>query len=488
MSASSSRVSVIVQAFDFGKPLEQCVFDIRRHSPPGTEILVAAPGGNRAAVLNETVSACRGEVLFFIPSFVDIGADMIPDYLTRMDEDPGSGMVYGDYMIAVAPDRKVRQTLLANEGNLSEWSSVGYVTAVRKSAFASAGGYDSSYGSAAEYNLRLRLTRSFRLARVAEPLYGIDKASVPFEDERVKESLRLYFTPESSPKKGFGYLFNAPGAALEVERAFTAELRARGAYLAGDTRPVECPHSGPGPTVSVLIPVYNRAGFLRRAIESILAGTYREVEIIVVDGGSTDGTAEEVASLQRRFSNVRLLRNPSNQIATALNLGLRAARGKYISQLDSDDEYTPTTLEMMVAYLESHPECALAISYYDFIDSDGQTLPDIGTIKHLEYDRNAILRTDGAGAVRTWHRCVLEKLGGFDELHFYNYAEDYDMILRLSEHFAVGRVHEVLYRCRQHSSNNEKTLSIEFRAKKKALARTLALKRRTERNRGIQPI
>jgi GT2 family glycosyltransferase len=79
---------------------------------------------------------------------------------------------------------------------------------------------------------------------------------------------------------------------------------------------------------------------------------------------------------------------------------------------------------------------------------------------------------------------VLERLGGFDERRFPDYAEDYDMTLRLSERYAVGRVAEVLYRCRLHSSNSDQCLSLEERARKKALARALALTRRAQLNRG----
>ena len=95
------------------------------------------------------------------------------------------------------------------------------------------------------------------------------------------------------------------------------------------------------------------------------------------------------------------------------------------------------------------------ISYYDFIDDAGRAVEHLGVVRHLEYDRNVILRTNGAGAVRVWHRCVLERLGGFREEWFPDYAEDYDMILRLSERYAVGRVPEVLYRWRLHASNSE---------------------------------
>jgi GT2 family glycosyltransferase len=483
MSAGAPLLSVIVSEFDFGKPLQQSLRDIERLGP-GVEILPVARSGNRAAALNQAVAAARGEVLLFIPSFVDPGPDLIRSYLAAFERGPQVGMVYGDYSIVSETGTEVRQVVLAQESDLSEWSSTGYVTAMRRSVFASAGGYHPEYEYAEEYDLRLRATRRFRLGRLQAVLYKLDRTSVPLDDERIKQALRHFFTPESSPKKGYGYLFCPPEAALEIERAFAAEVRARGAYLEDGTCAVNCPHEGCRPSVSVIVPVYNRAAYLRCALASVLGGSYQDFEIIVVDGGSTDGTVEVVADFQRRCSAVTLVHNPSRLVATSLNLGLREARGKYIAQLDSDDEYTPSTLQRSVAFLEEHRDCALAISYYDFIDDQGRTLDQLGVIKHLEYDRNAILRTNGAGAVRVSHRCVLERLGGFDERRFPDYAEDYDMILRLSEGYAVGRVPEVLYRCRLHSSNSDQCLSVEERAWKKGLARGLALTRRAELNRG----
>jgi len=234
------------------------------------------------------------------------------------------------------------------------------------------------------------------------------------------------------------------------------------------------------PSISVITPCMNAAATLQETLDSVRDQRYPDVEHIVVDGGSTDGTLEVAEELARGGAPIRVLHNPARVVATALNVGLRAARGKYVAQLDSDDEYTPSTLRQSVAYLEAHPDCALAISYYDFIDDAGCAVEHLGVVRHLEYDRNVILRTNGAGAFRVWHRCVLERLGGFREEWFPDYAEDYDMILRLSERYAVGRVPGVLYRCRLHASNSEQLVSIEDRVRKKALARAHALHRRAE--------
>jgi len=207
----------------------------------------------------------------------------------------------------------------------------------------------------------------------------------------------------------------------------------------------------------------------------------------VVDNGSTDGTVKMLEAMAQQEPRVRLICNPGrNQISAALNLGVKAARGKYLSQLDSDDEYTADTLAQQVAYLEANPACGLAISYYEVIDEDGRVLPEIGVIRHEEYDRNNILRTSGAGAVRTWHRCAIEHLGGFDERAFSSYAEDYDLILKASECYDIGRVPATLYRCRRHQTNSEQQLDVRFRAERKAEARRNAIARRQALNRNIE--
>lgn len=109
------------------------------------------------------------------------------------------------------------------------------------------------------------------------------------------------------------------------------------------------------PRVSVLIPTWNREEYLGEAIESVLAQTYRDFEIVVVDDGSTDGTAE----LVKRYDQVRYVWQPHSGIPAARNRALEEARGELIAWLDSDDLYAPTKLEKQVAYLDTHPECQI---------------------------------------------------------------------------------------------------------------------------------
>lgn len=109
------------------------------------------------------------------------------------------------------------------------------------------------------------------------------------------------------------------------------------------------------PRVSVLIPTYNYGAFLPAAIESVLAQTYTDYEVIVLDDGSTDHTAQIVAA----YPQVRYLYQENAGIAAARNRLLDEARGEFAAFLDADDLWMPEKLERQVSYLDRHPECSI---------------------------------------------------------------------------------------------------------------------------------
>jgi glycosyltransferase involved in cell wall biosynthesis len=117
------------------------------------------------------------------------------------------------------------------------------------------------------------------------------------------------------------------------------------------------------PLVSVIIPLYNGAGEIRETLEALCHQTHRNLEILVVDDGSTDDSAARVASV--KDGRIRCLRQKNQGSAEARNNGLRECRGAYILFLDHDDLLEPEALEKAVVFLRAHPECGAA--YYDFL-------------------------------------------------------------------------------------------------------------------------
>ncbi|HOK66546.1 MAG TPA: glycosyltransferase [Anaerohalosphaeraceae bacterium] len=123
------------------------------------------------------------------------------------------------------------------------------------------------------------------------------------------------------------------------------------------------------PRVSVIIPTYNRKALLQEAIGSVCRQTFRDFEILVIDDGSTDGTAQAVSSI--KDERLRYFWKENGGVSSARNLGLRKAGGRYITFLDSDDLYVPDYLQTMVSSLEKVPEYGVAYASVTMEHPDG---------------------------------------------------------------------------------------------------------------------
>ncbi len=440
---------------------------------------------NIAEMMNFGFSNTSGELLIYVPPNIGLKNNLVARFLEAFQNSSRPGMLYADYE-EVYPDGKVEQKKLRNyDGDITERGNYGYVKGYARKAAEAVGYYDETFNRAEEYDFRLKLSEKFDLIRVPEILYDVFISTEEAAEKTSVGASKLFY-PGEGKYGGFSYLFYDKEEEQEIERAFYDYLKRIGAYLTHENEKVVYgPDEKFSPMVSVIIPVYNRATFIRKAIESVLNGHYQDFDIIVVDNGSTDNTVEVVESYVKKDPRVRLIKNTENIIGLSLNMAVNASTAKYISQLDSDDEYTPITLEAMVGHLETHPKCGLAISYYELIDVDSNVLEEFGIIKHLEYNRNNILRVDGAGAVRTWHRKVILEMGGFDVEHFGNYGEDYDLVLKVSEKYDVCRVHEVCYRYRRHADNTDIKREPEMKIFNKTLARKMAIERRIALNKKL---
>ena len=128
-------------------------------------------------------------------------------------------------------------------------------------------------------------------------------------------------------------------------------------------------------TVSIIVPVYNRAAMLRQAVASALAQTHRELEVIIVDDASTDDTPEVIRELERGDPRVRSVRRENGGPGLARETGRQAARGEFLQYLDSDDLLLPRKLELQVAALRADPEAGVAYGKIRYRDPSGREIP-----------------------------------------------------------------------------------------------------------------
>lgn len=127
--------------------------------------------------------------------------------------------------------------------------------------------------------------------------------------------------------------------------------------------------------ISVIIPLYNKERQIHATLESVLRQSYSDYEIVVVDDGSTDGSAAAVKSVQD--TRLRLIHQENGGVSAARNRGIREARGEYVAFLDADDLWDPDFLKTLQHLAELYPECSVYACNYDFVSPDGTHRPTI---------------------------------------------------------------------------------------------------------------
>jgi glycosyltransferase involved in cell wall biosynthesis len=207
------------------------------------------------------------------------------------------------------------------------------------------------------------------------------------------------------------------------------------------------------PQVSVVVPTYNRGGFIRETIESVLMQTYADFEVIVVDDGSTDGTAEIISTIVDDRIHYHWQEN-SGLPARARNVALSAARGRYVAFLDSDDLWLPEKLESQIRCFAAHPDAGLVYCdamYFGQTASHGRSLIR-GMLEGNIFD-GLLVRNRIPALTAVVRRECLDSVGQFSEEPALRSAEDYHLWLRIARRFPVYAVRAVLGRYRVHDRN-----------------------------------
>lgn len=195
--------------------------------------------------------------------------------------------------------------------------------------------------------------------------------------------------------------------------------------------------------ISVIIPTYNRCEKLKMAMESVLTQTYENIELLVIDDGSTDNTHEMIEGIADE--RVKYIRLPHNMgAAAARNEGVRLAQGEFVAFHDSDDLWLPEKLEKQMNYWNNHPECSMIYcAYLFYVDNNEYRTPDMDR-GNLEGDilRYLLLRNSIGTPTMLMRKHCFEEVGGFNtSLHC---LEDWEFAIRFAESFYIGYVDEVL--------------------------------------------
>ena len=202
--------------------------------------------------------------------------------------------------------------------------------------------------------------------------------------------------------------------------------------------------------VSVIIPVYNGADFVSVALDSALAQTYRNLEVIAVDDGSTDDTWEILNRYRAKDSRVRVLSQQNRGVARARNYAIAEARGKFIAPLDADDMWEPTKIERQVErMLEAGPRTGLVYSWWVWVDREGIVLDRSPhwTIAGEAFELLLQMNFTGNASVPLFRKDCIEEAGGYNEGLAAQQAggcEDWELALRVAERHKVAVVPEIL--------------------------------------------
>ena len=192
--------------------------------------------------------------------------------------------------------------------------------------------------------------------------------------------------------------------------------------------------------ISVIIPTHNRAKSLERAIKSVLEQTYKNLEVIVIDDGSTDETSSIIKKYQKR---IRYFSQLHSGVSAARNLGLEKSEGTWVAFLDSDDYWLPQKLEKQMQYILDHPGLMVVQTDERWIRRGIHVNP---MKKHQKYsghifDKCLPLCIVSPSAVMI-HQKVLNDVGAFDES--FPVCEDYDLWLRIALKYPIGLLPEKL--------------------------------------------
>lgn len=201
------------------------------------------------------------------------------------------------------------------------------------------------------------------------------------------------------------------------------------------------------PRVSIVLPVYNQAHFLPEALDSIFAQTYQDFELIVVNDGSTDGTAQVVAGYQQQHT-FTVIEQANQGLPSALNAGFKQSGAEYLTWTSSDNILLPNMLEVLSTALDQNPVIGLVYADRYLISEDGI---ELGRFNLPDYDPDLLLHVNLVHCCFLYRRACMAQVGLYDPEFIY--GEDWEYWIRISRYYPMKHVPVALYRYRLHGTS-----------------------------------
>jgi len=210
------------------------------------------------------------------------------------------------------------------------------------------------------------------------------------------------------------------------------------------------------PIVTVFIPVYNGEIFLAASIDSVLAQSFNDFELLIIDDGSSDGSLQIIESYED--NRIRLLRNETNKgISFTRNRAIKEARGEFLAILDADDIALPNRLEKQLNFFQANPEIAGCGSHAMVIDSKGQATNEVFKFP-VETDlvkTEFLFRNVFVNSSVMYRLDILKNSRGYYD----GLCEDYEMAIQLNSKYKLTNIDEILVKYRKHNKNTSKVFS-----------------------------
>jgi len=199
------------------------------------------------------------------------------------------------------------------------------------------------------------------------------------------------------------------------------------------------------PKVSIVLPTYNGAKYIRQSIDSCLNQTYKNIELIIVDDGSSDKTPEIIKSYKDK--RIKYIRHDKNRgLPFALNTGFTNTTGEYLTWTSDDNQYLPEAIEKMLNYLNSDKKIDFVYAdYFNYISETGEKL----LVKMK--DSNILVKENVVGPCFLYSRTVYKNIGNYNTKYFF--VEDYEYWIRVYKKYSLVHCPYLLYVYRSHSKS-----------------------------------